>query len=546
MSKNSGFKNILILILFSIADVYAQNKPNIIWLSAEDLSPRMGCYGNFTVPTPNIDKLAKQGVLYRNVFTTAGVCAPSRNAIATGRIQTSNGAHNMRTLSNTYPEKTGLPKQYSVVMPAEVKHFAELMRANGYYCTNNSKTDYQFQDIPSIWDESSATAHYKNRKEGQPFFAVFNSTITHESQVWARSKNPLRVDPTNVKLPPYYPDTDSVRLDVARFYSNVSELDDWVGEKMKELEDNGLLENTIVMFWGDHGDGLPFFKREIYDRGIRVPFIVRFPNAFKTKGQKPANSTENRIISAIDWSATVLSLANIPTPKWMHGKAFLGKYSTKEGHSYIFAARDRLDSEYDRVRSVSDGNFQYIRNFFPEKPLYMDIDFRKQQASMREILRMRDHGQLTETQMIWFKQTKPLEEFYDIKSDPFQLVNLIDDPKYKSKIESFRKVFNDWQKKVYDYGAIDEKSLVNQMWESQASPPVTAKPELKIVKSLLTIKSVTPGASIVYKIIENENEPQRWEVYTKPLRIPPNAKVKAMAQRIGFQPSETIDIYEKN
>ena len=427
-------------------------------------------------------------------------------------------------------------------MPPDVKHFAELMRANGYYCTNNFKTDYQFEDIPSIWDESSPKAHYKNRKEGQPFFVVFNSTITHESQVWARSKNPLRVDPKKVKLPPYYPDTDSVRLDVARFYSNVSELDDWVGEKMKELEEHGLLENTIVMFWGDHGDGLPFFKREIYDRGIRVPFIVRFPNALKTKGQKPANSTDTRMISAIDWSATVLSLANIPTPKWMHGKAFLGKYATNEGHPYIFAARDRLDSEYDRVRSVSDGNFQYIRNFFPEKTLYMDLAFRKQQASMREILRMRDHGQLTETQMIWFKQTKPLEEFYDIKSDPFQLVNLIDDPKYISKIESFRKVFNDWQKKVYDYGAIDEKNLVNQMWENQASPPVTAKPELKIVKALLTIKSVTPGASIVYKIIEIEKEPQRWEVYIKPIRIPHNAKVKAMAQRIGYKPSEIITL----
>jgi N-sulfoglucosamine sulfohydrolase len=533
-------KKIFFLFLLGISSVFAQKMPNIIWLSAEDLSPRLGCYGDYTVPTPNIDKIAKHGVMYTNVFTTAGVCAPSRNAIATGRIQTSNGGHNMRTQGSTYPEKTGLPKHYSVVMPPDVKHFAELLRAQGYYCTNNVKTDYQFEDIPSIWDESSTTAHYKNRKEGQPFFAIFNSTITHESQVWARSKHPLRVDPKKVKLPPFYPDTDSVRLDVARFYSNISELDDWVGEKMKELEENGLLENTIVMFWGDHGDGLPFYKREVYDRGLRVPFLVRFPSSYPTKGQKPANSTDDRMISAIDWPATVLSLAGIPTPKWMQGKAFLGKYATTEGHPYIFGARDRLDSEYDRVRSVSDGSFQYIRNFSPEKPLYMDIEFRKQQASMREILRMRDNGLLNETQMIWFKQTKPLEEFYDIKADPFQLVNLIDNSKYASKISTFRKVFTDWQKEVYDYGEIEEKSLVKQMWNGQSVPPTTANPILKIEKSKLMISSATEGVSIVYKIIKNGIEPQSWEVYSKPITIPKNAKVKAMAQRIGFQPSEII------
>lgn len=535
-------RGLFFLIFIAYTNVFAQKMPNIIWLSAEDLGPRLGCYGDFTVPTPNIDKLATQGVRYTNVFTTAGVCAPSRNAIATGRIQTSNGGHNMRTQGNTYPEKTGLPRQYSVVMPPDVKHFAELLRVKGYYCTNNVKTDYQFQDIPTIWDENSPTAHYKNRKEGQPFFAVFNSTITHESQVWQRSKNPLRVDPKKVKLPPYYPDTDSVRLDVARFYSNISELDDWVGEKMKELEEKGLLENTIVMFWGDHGDGLPFFKREIYDRGLRVPFVVRFPSNYHTQGQKPANSVDNRLISSIDWAATVLSLAAIPIPKWMHGKPFLGKYSTNEGNKYIFAARDRLDSEYDRVRCASDGNFQYIRNFYPEKPLYMDIEFRKQQASMREILRLRDEGKLNETQMIWFKSTKPKEEFYDLKKDPFQLNNLINNQDYKIKIESFRSVFSTWQNQIQDYGMIEEKALVNQMWEGQNSPPITANPTLKLKNAKLTISTTTPGASIGYKIIKNQSEPKSWKVYTKPVIIPKGAKVKVIAQRIGYGPSQIIDL----
>jgi N-sulfoglucosamine sulfohydrolase len=519
----------------------AQNKkPNIVWINVEDMSPRLGCYGDLTVPTPNIDRLAREGVRYTNVFTTAGVCAPSRNAIATGRIQTSNGGHNMRTLYDTYPQKTGLPKQYSVVMPLQVRHFAELLRAEGYYCINNTKTDYQFEETVGIWDENGPKAHYKNKAEGQPFFAMLNCGITHESQVWARAKNKLRVSPDKVKLPPFYPDTDSVRLDVARFYSNISEMDDWVGEQLKELENLGLMENTIIMFWSDHGDGLPYVKREVYDRGIRVPLIVKFPQNANIKGQKPAGSVENRMISAIDWSATVLSLADIQVPNWMQGKAFLGNQMTPKGHQYVFAARDRLDSEYDRVRSVSDGRFQYIYNFYPEKPRYMDVAFRKQQASMREILRLKEAGKLNAVQMQWFS-TKPQEEFYDLSQDPHQINDLAQNPTYKKEIEKFRKVFQNWQKEVVDFGAIQEKELVRQMWNGGSTPPQTEKPIITQKDNKISISCPTEGASIAYKIIQNEVESKRWEVYTKPFEVPQNAKIKVNSQRIGYLASEAMN-----
>lgn len=509
--------------------------PNILWLSVEDMSPRLGCYGDMTVPTPNIDRLAREGVRYTNVFTSAGVCAPSRNAIATGRIQTSNGGHNMRTLIDTYPAKTGLPKQYSVVMPSEVKHFAEYLREKGYYTTNNDKTDYQFEAPLTAWDESSRKATYLNRKPNQPFFAVFNSLITHESQIWARAKNPLRVDPKKVVVPPYYPDTDSVRLDIARHYSNISEMDDWVGEQMKTLEENHLLENTIVIFWSDHGDGLPFIKREIYDRGLRVPFIIRYPD------KKDAGKVDNQLISAIDWGPTILSLANIPTPKSMQGKPFLGKYKAKMPNKYIFAARDRLDSEYDRVRAVTDGRYEYIYNFQPEKPMYMDIDFRKQQASMREILRLRDAGKLDEIQMRWFAPTKPKDEFYDIETDPYQLNNLVGNQKYAQKIEEFRKVFKNWQNEVKDFGSIPEKEMVKLMWNGGETPPVTQNPIIKLSNGNVNILCETEGASIAYKIIENtQPEPIRWEVYSKPILLNKNQRIKAVAMRIGYKQSEII------
>ena len=510
-------------------------QPNIIWLSVEDMSPRLGCYGDATVPTPNIDRLAKQGVRFTNAFTTAGVCAPSRNAIITGRMQTSNGGHNMRTLMTTNPEQNGLPKSYSVVMPVGVKHLAEYLRAEGYYCTNNDKTDYQFEESATFWDENGRNAHFRNRKSGQPFFAVFNCNTTHESQVWALSKHPLRVDPKNVKVPPIYPDTDSVRLDIARFYTNISEMDDWVGERIKELEEDGLLENTIVMFWSDHGDGLPYVKREITDRGIRIPLVMRFPSVEKKIG------INERLTSSLDFAPTVLSLAGIKPPDNMQGKAIYGNYAEAKGHQYVFAASDRLDSDYDRIRSVHDGSFQYVYNFFPDLLRYMDIAYRKMQPSMRDILRLRDAGKLNAIQSRWFEPKGTDEEFYDVKNDPYQLHDLSKNPQYAAQMERFRKVFKEWQQQVTDMGGIQEKKLVAQMWNGKQSPPVTTDPLMFISNLKVGIAVETPGASVAYKIIGKDGVvPDRWKVYKGPFAIQQGDKIQAKAQRIGYISSASV------
>ena len=195
MNSAYPFLFVISLVLSAPERLFSRDKPNILWISAEDMSPRLSMYGDNTIKSPNIERLAREGIVYENVYTTAGVCAPSRNAIITGSYQTYNGGHNMRTLNNTYPEQTGLPKSYSVVMPPEVKCFPEYLRSAGYYTTNNNKTDYQFEAPPTAWDEISNKATWRNRPKGKPFFSVFNFNTTHESQIWANADKPLSVDP---------------------------------------------------------------------------------------------------------------------------------------------------------------------------------------------------------------------------------------------------------------------------------------------------------------------------------------------------------------
>ncbi len=510
----------------------AEELPNILWISCEDLSPHFSFYGEETIATPNLSRLASEGIVYDNVFTTAGVCAPSRCAIITGMNQISVGGHNMRTLNNTYPEKTGILEGYSIVPSPDVKAFPEYLRAKGYYCTNNSKTDYQFEAPPTVWDESSATASWKNRKEGQPFFAVMNYMITHESRVWARADHPLHVDPASVPVPPIYPDTKTVRKDLARFYSNVVDLDSLVGVLLGQLEADGLLDNTIIFFWGDHGDGLPFMKRELYDRGLRIPLVIRFPK------KENAGTRNTQMISGIDFGPTVLSLAGVEPPSNMQGTAFLGKYE-KEPHRYIYAARDRMDSEYDRVRAVRDNRYKYIRNFMPELPLYQNIQYRLQQDMMQEILALRDKKQLDSTQLKWFVPHKVPEELYDLQKDPYELTNLVNDPSFQTELERLREEMDRWLAAVIDLGAIPEKELIKKMWNGQNSPPITSDVKIEAQNKTITLSCATPGASIGYKIISDHSpSPSSWQVYTTPFVVDAGQTVTTVAQRIGYEKSQ--------
>lgn len=430
-------------------------RPNILWISAEDIGPQFGCYGDPHAITPNIDRLASQGTRYTNAYTTAGVCAPCRSGIITGMYQNSIGTHHMRCNS---------------LLPSWLKPFPKALKESGYYCTNNSKTDYQFSkpSTNEIWDQSGSRAHWKNRKKDQPFFAVFNYTGCHESGIASESKYKSvtanltakeRQDPNKIStLPPYYPDTPAVREDWKRNYELITAMDSWAGSLIKEIKDQGLYEETIIFFWSDHGVGLPRAKRWLYHSGTHVPLIVRIPGQL-------AGKVDHQLVSSIDFGPTVLNLAGIKVHDNLQGRAFLGK-NLSAPRKYVFGARDRMDERYDIIRAVFDGRFRYIRNFEPLKPYYQYMNTPEKGATMREIRRAENESSLTVAGKLFSSSEKPVEELYDIKVDPHEINNLASDSKYLSKIKLMRNVMSNWQSTIGDIGLIPEAEIEIQEKQS--------------------------------------------------------------------------------
>src|SRR5687767_10606299 len=343
----------------------ASQRPNILWISNEDMSPHLGVYGDTLARTPVLDRLASQSIRYTHAFTTAPVCAPSRAAIITGMYQTAIGAQHMRTTEDRVPE---LPGPYLAVPPFYVKAFPEYLRAAGYFTSNRAKTDYPFGVPSTIWDDLGPGAHWRNRTDRtQPFFSVFNLEVTHESQIFptspARKGKPLVTNPASIEVPPYYPDTPAVREELARVYDNIADMDRQVGEILRQLEEDGLADNTLVFYWSDHGDGVPRAKRSLYDSGLRVPLMIRIPPRL---GQLAAPGTvRDDLVSFVDLAPTVLTLAGLEVPAHMQGRILLGP-NAGAAPAYVFGARDRMDTEYDMMRSARDPQFLYIRNFSPE------------------------------------------------------------------------------------------------------------------------------------------------------------------------------------
>ena len=387
------------LLLGSLcALVTAQQRPNIVWLVVEDMSPWLGCYGDATVPTPNCDRLAREGVRYANAFATSPVCAPARSSLITGMYATRIGTMQMR---NNNPSKAAVAKDpeaykdipgYQGLPPAFVRCFPELLRAQGYYCTNNSKKDYQFKEPGTVWDLSSGKAHWRGRAPGQPFFAIFNHTGTHESGAFPSKKpSPDAVAAAEVPVPPIYPDTPNVRRAMKRTYDNIAAMDRWVGRKLAELEQAGLLDSTVVMFYSDHGVGLPRGKRSCYDTGTRVPLIVRFPDG------EDAGIVEDRVVQFVDFGPTVLSLCGVEPDERLDGVPFLGPHA-REGHGYAYSHADRFDAVYDRQRSVSDGRFRYVRNYVTDQPYLIANAYRERIPMTADLYALRGRADVPAAQ----------------------------------------------------------------------------------------------------------------------------------------------------
>ena len=536
---------ILVFFLTYSCSKNSQKPLNVVWISCEDMGPILGSYGNDIIKTPNLDKLASEGVRYTNAYSTVGVCAPSRFSIITGMYPARLGAHNMRTGDyHNYktPEEVSHRKnigvidkegknipEYEVVPPTHVKPFTEILRTKGYYCANNFKCDYQFNAPFTAWDEVSSTVSYRDAPKDKPFFYVWNTLLTHESRIWERSNQPLTVNPEDIIIPSYFPDIPEVRNDIARKYSNIEAMDKKVGELMNQLEEDGMLDNTIIMFWSDHGGNLLRQKRAVGNSGLNVPLIIRYPN------KMDAGKVDERIVSLMDLGPTVLSLLNIESPKHYDGKAIAGPYED-DPREYAFGTADRFDESTDMQRSVLDGRYVYVKNFLPELPLIYRNKYRERITMNSKLIQMDSFNMLEGDAAYIFMKTKPVEEFYDLANDPYEVHNIIDNPKYFKRINDFRAALENWQKEINDQGFIPENKLVKSFWPNMIQPK-TENVDFKIGDDgLYELTSLTNGASIGYQIDEKIGT-NSWSLYHEPIRIGDKQKIVARAIRIGYKAS---------
>ena len=422
-------KVVLLLVLCGIMQLVDAAKitdtkkaPNILWITCEDISPYFGCYGDKNADTPAIDNLARQGMKYTNAYANAPVCAPARFTLIAGMYASSCGTHNMRS-------------KYKI--PSSFKTYPELLREAGYYCTNNSKQDYNSKSIKtSIWDESSKTAHYKNRKSGQPFFAVFNLTITHEGKSFKYDPDELIHNPDSMIIPPYHPDVKEVRQNWAKLYDNITKMDSQVNEILEELEELNLVDSTIIFFYSDHGGVLPRSKRFIYSTGTKVPLIINVPEMYKNIAETPENSTNDRLVSFVDFAPTVLSLAGIEKPANMQGTTFLGRFKEEEPE-YVYFFRGRMDERHDLMLGICNKQYRYIYNFMPDLPYSQHLSTLWKSPTAKAWERAYKENRCNEIQKI-FWNVKPVSELYNMIDDPWEVSNLANNKEFsdiKKKLE---------------------------------------------------------------------------------------------------------------
>jgi len=431
----------------------SREQPNILWITCEDISPYLGCYGDSNAITPNMDKLAGESVLYTRAFATAPVCAPSRSCLITGVYATSMGTQHLRS---------------EVQLPKQIRCFPEYLRSAGYYCSNNYKKDYNFTDI-NVWDESSNEAHWRKRRDGQPFFSVFNFTSTHQGQIngsdeqffatySSKLKPEERHDERKIPLPPYYPDTEFVRKIWARYYNLITFMDKQVGDLLSQLQADGLADSTIVFFFSDHGMGIPRFKRTLYDSGLHVPLIIHFPERYRNFSPVKAGGKIDRLVSFVDFAPTVLGLAGLPVQDFMQGGAFLGA-KAEPPREYIYGASSRVDEAYEFSRCVRDKRYKYIRNYLPNLPYIQPSEYPDRAEIMKELRRVVAEGKLSEVQKSFWAPTRPTEELYDTLADPHEIDNLAERPRHRKILERLRKVHREWMLQTHDTGLLPEAEM---------------------------------------------------------------------------------------
>ena len=465
----------------------APRRPNILWISCEDTSQTLGCYGDPLARTPNLDRLATQGVRYTHAFSIFGVCAPSRSSIITGLHPDALGSCHMRS---------------RITLPAGVRCWPEYLRRAGYWCTNNVKTDYNFAHPRETWDECSGKAHWRGRAKDQPFFAVFNITATHEGQFRQRGAayerlvaglSPAeRQDPARQRVPAYLPDTPEVRRDLAQRAEMVTVMDQRVGELLAQLEADGLADNTIVCYWGDHGSGLTRGKRWPYDSGTRVPLIVRVPAALRTGDQGRPGSVDSQLVTLMDLGPTVLNLAGVRWEGPCHGRAFLGP-NLGPPRAFVPNARDRMDERYETIRSLRDQRWRYVRHCRPDLPYFQHVNYAEVNPAMQELRRLHAAGGLPRAAAQFMADTKPREELYDLETDPDEVRNLASDPAQAPRLAAFRAELRRWQLEVRDVGMLPECEMQQRVAQAGSQWDILRRDEQLLPRVLDAAELVGAG-----------------------------------------------------
>lgn len=521
-----------LLCWFLIGPALAETRPNILWLSIEDTGQQVEPYDAYA-RTPSIARLAREGVTFLEAFSHSPVCAPTRSGIITGMYPTAFGGHHMRS---------------RIVPPPHVRAFPEYLRALGYYTTNNSKTDYNFPVPLTAWDESSRNAHWKNRPDpDQPFFAVFNLGSSHEGSVrrqyQARSGDPSTAmhDASRLPLPPYYPDTPKVREAWAAYYDVVTMTDRAIGDLLQELEDAGLADKTLVVFWGDHGAGLARAKRWTYDSGLKVPLIMRWP------GKIEAGTLRADLVQFLDLAPTMISVAGGKPPSHLHGRVIIGDEQGPEP-VYLYHGRDRMDERYDMIRAVRSRRYLYVRNFESHRPWVQFMRTPSQGPIYQELTRLKHSGGLSPLAAPFMQDTKPLEELYDVVADPHQVFNLASDPLHDSTLRMLREELRDWMRRTDDKGLVPEPELYRRMFENESDavtgPPRVRKTRLEDGSMHVELEPTTNGSSLAYRIREHSGADGegRWMLYTGGVKLGKGQSLEAVAARLGFGPSPPVSV----
>jgi arylsulfatase A-like enzyme len=438
---------LLLLLLAAIAPKHtatAADRPHLLWITSEDHGPHLGCYGDAIARTPHLDALAKKGMIFQRAWSCGPVCAVARTALITGLYPSSSGALHMRSM---------------VSLPAHMTLFPVLLRQAGYYCTNNTKDDYNVPKPENLWDEASPRAHWHHRPTEKPFFAVFNSTKSHESQLRVPYER-LITDPDTIRVPAYHPDRPEIRKDWARYYDIVSQVDADAGLRLQEVEQAGLAADTIIFYYSDHGSGMPRSKRWPSNSGLQVPLIVFFPERWRhlaPREYQPGSKSE-RLVNFVDLAPTMLSLAGINPPTWMQGNAFAGVYQT-DPPKLTFGERGRMDERLDSVRSVTDGRYVYVRNFFPHVSQGQHVNYQFQTPTTRLWRAMYDRGETNDAQSRFWRVPKDPEELYDLDSDPDEVKSLAFSPKHSGILAMLRTAQREHSSAIRDVGLLPEGEI---------------------------------------------------------------------------------------